>query len=124
MSGLLLKMSQVLNEFEKLKSSGSDLTTVLQHIRENSFFSTFCNASKRNVTVADYCAYYLLYPYMVFVLVSCDPGNIGPFEWERSLSELLYANAEHEEYPLKRLRPSGASTQAKEAELASIPFPV
>ena len=55
--GIAMKMRQVMSEFDKLKSSGSDRAAVLQHIRENDFFSAFCNASKRTVTIADYCTY-------------------------------------------------------------------
>lgn len=66
-----MEMSKVMSEFDKLKNSESDCTTILQHIRENDFFSTFCNASKRTVTIADYCAYYMLYPYMVSIPYSC-----------------------------------------------------
>ena len=116
--GIVMKMSQVMSEFNKLKTSGSDLATILQHIRENEFFSTFCNASKRSVTIADYCTYYMLYPYMVyFSLFSCHPGNIITFQWERPLSELLHANAEFEEHPIECLRSSDSSAQTKETEL-------
>ena len=111
-----MKMNRVMSEFDKLRGSSSDLATVLQHIRENDFFSAFCNASKRTVTIADYCTYYMLYPYMVSVLFSCYPGNIDSLQWQRSLSELLHANAESEEHSVECFRSSDSSAQTKEAE--------
>lgn len=111
-----MKMNRVMSEFDKLRGSSSDLATVLQHIRENDFFSAFCNASKRTVTIADYCTYYMLYPYMVPVLFSCYPGNVDSLQWQRSLSELLHANAESEEHLVECFRSSDSSAQTKEAE--------
>lgn len=74
-----------------------DARSVLKAIGENVSLQSVLVASKREISVVDYCAYYLLSPFMVFcfevgvfialAIHSVDGRN-------RKSGCLLYANAE------------------------------
>ena len=91
---IVMQMTNVVNELQKVLVSESNIETVLQRIEENELLSPFCNASKRTIEIGDYCAYYLLYPLIVSPLAMFHLviNEASRFPW--SDSSVLHAYAE------------------------------
>ena len=91
---IVMEMTQVVNELQKVLVSESNIESILQQIKENELLSSFCNASKRTIEIGDYYAYYLLYPLVVSSLVMFHLVIYETIEFPWSIGWILHAYAE------------------------------